>query len=120
MKMRILLFFILLSVLRCSAQTFYVSPLGNDAAIGTRAQPLASLDGARNKVRELRNKIALSDTVFVRIAPGTYYIDQPIVFTEEDSGIPQSPVVYMADTKERPVICGGFEREHRTGERSLT
>lgn len=107
--MRILLFFILLSVLPCAAQTIYVSSSGNDAAIGTREQPLASLDGARNKIRELRSKTVLSDTVFVRITPGTYYIDRPIVFTKEDSGTPQSPVVYMADTNDRPVICGGVE-----------
>jgi parallel beta-helix repeat protein len=71
--------------------------------------PLATLSGARDKIRELRSRGTVNDTIFVKILPGTYRLTEPFVLTDEDAGTVQSPVVYTAATAERPVICGGIE-----------
>ncbi|MDR2026412.1 MAG: hypothetical protein LBQ01_02490, partial [Prevotellaceae bacterium] len=39
---------------RLSATTLYMSPSGSDKNPGTKRKPLASLNGARDKIRELR------------------------------------------------------------------
>ncbi|MDP6506567.1 MAG: right-handed parallel beta-helix repeat-containing protein, partial [Planctomycetota bacterium] len=43
-------------------------------------------------------------TVFIS---GTHYLDEPVVFTQEDSGTADSPVVYTAYAGEKPVLSGG-------------
>ncbi|MDR3194167.1 MAG: right-handed parallel beta-helix repeat-containing protein [Tannerella sp.] len=104
-----------IAILLCSAlhagagHTLYVSPAGDDTQSGDRARPLASLSGARDRVRELRRQGALTDTVFVRILPGTYSLTAPLTFTGDDAATAQSPVVYAAATDERPVFCGGLQ-----------
>lgn len=95
--------------LALKAQTFYVATYGNDQAIGSREEPLASIAEARDRVRILRSQKLLSDTVFVNIAPGTYHIDEPIHFGEQDSGTAESPTIYRAADEERPVLSGGLE-----------
>ncbi len=37
-----------------SATDLYVSPTGNDASVGSLSQPLATLEAARDAVRQLR------------------------------------------------------------------
>lgn len=93
------------------AQTIYVSPEGNDSNQGTAAKPLASLEGARDKIREMRKEENLTDTVFVKIKGGTYYIQQPLILTPEDSGTKESPVVFTGEATDRPLICGGMKIE---------
>ena len=68
------------------AQTIYVSTSGDDNNPGTESQPLASISGARDKIKEMRSNGLINDTVFVRIKSGTYYISEPIEFKPEDSG----------------------------------
>jgi hypothetical protein len=46
--------------------SLYMSPAGNDVNPGARERPLASLEGARERIRALRESKKLSDTVFVR------------------------------------------------------
>ena len=91
------------------AQTFFVAVSGNDNASGTRKKPLASLNGARDKIRELRRRGNVNDTIFVKIQGGTYYMSEPLVLSEEDTGTAVSPVIFMGDDDERPVFCGGMK-----------
>jgi hypothetical protein len=90
-------------------QSLYMSPDGNDANLGTREHPLASLEGARERIKALREKKELSDTVFVRIAEGKYFLHKPFVLSGADAGSAQSPVVFTADPEHRPVFCGGMK-----------
>jgi hypothetical protein len=46
----------------------HISPNGNDLAPGTSSQPLQSLDGARNKIRQLNNDT--HDTIQVLVKGG--------------------------------------------------
>jgi len=81
----------------------WVAPDGDDRWPGTRERPLASLTGARNAIRRLQ---PLTEPVRVLILPGEYQLEEPVVFTPEDSGTPECPVVYEAAAK-TPVFSGG-------------
>ena len=63
----------------------HVSPNGNDADPGTETQPLATIDAARLKTRELVQKMAAGQ-VRVVIHGGVYRIEDPLVFTSKDGG----------------------------------
>ncbi len=74
--------------------SIYVAPDGDDAAAGTIDAPLATLDGARLKVRSLLPEAKEPVTVYFR--GGDYYMEKGVVFDEEDSGTEAAPVTYKA------------------------
>jgi hypothetical protein len=90
----------------------YVSKLGNDAWTGRLSRPNASrtdgpfatLHRAQQAARELRKR-GLAVEVVVR--GGTYFLEKPLVFSPEDSGTSEAPVVYTAYGREKPIISGG-------------
>lgn len=86
----------------------YLSPSGNDSNPGTLDKPLGTLHGARELIKEIRRRNALTDTVFVHVKGGTYYQYEPFVLSADDSGTAQSPVLFTADPADRPVFCGGM------------
>jgi len=94
---------------------FYVSPAGNDAWSGTRAEPapdgtdgpLATLQGARDAIRRLQAKGPLERPIRVLVGGGTYRVTGPIVFTSEDSGREQAPITYAAWPGQKPLVTGG-------------
>lgn len=81
-------------------QRIYVSVTGNDSAAGTLAAPLHSVGSALEKARSFPGQ----DTVYIHFAPGTYYLDEPLVFTAADS----RPMVFEGDPEDIPVISGGY------------
>ncbi|HID23277.1 MAG TPA: hypothetical protein EYP14_12860, partial [Planctomycetaceae bacterium] len=93
----------------------YVAPGGNDAWSGRLAEPnaartdgpLASLAGARDAIRRLKKRSGLNQPIHVLFAGGTYFITQPVVFTPEDSGTAEAPIVYQAAEGAEPVFHGG-------------
>ena len=85
------------------AQIFlYVSPNGRDDNPGSRDQPLASLAGARDRVRAVK-----ADSVTVQFAAGTYTFDQPVAFEKLDSGTENAPVLYRAAPGAEVRFSGG-------------
>lgn len=97
------------------AADFYVSPQGSDAWSGTLAEPsadgkdgpFASLQRARDAVRELKRSKPTDIVVYVR--GGTYVLDETLVFGLEDSGLGDSTISYAAYPGETPVISSGRE-----------
>jgi hypothetical protein len=91
------------------AVVLHVSTDGNDRWSGRRSAPdetltdgpLASLAGARDAARKIEGPVT------VLIADGTYPLHTPVVFTREDSGTAEAPVVYRAASGARPVFDGG-------------
>jgi hypothetical protein len=73
----------------------HVAPTGDDAAVGTREAPLATLAGARDRLRSLGNERA-SQPVVVEFAAGEYFFETPVEFARRDSGSPDAPIVYRA------------------------
>src|SRR5581483_9741242 len=90
-------------------------PNGNDAWTGTRAHPnpqhtdgpLASLAGARDAVRRLKERGPLSEPVHVVFAGGTYTLKEPVVFGPQDGGTENAPILYEAAPHAKPVFTGG-------------
>ncbi len=110
MKTRILpgLYFIIVMLSFSCTQNgtkLYVSPDGNDTNSGTKAQPFKSLDRAKEAVREKLQEGA-SKSVVVEIKGGNYYLEKPVVFTADDSGTENAPVIYKAAEGEEPVFTG--------------
>ena len=89
------------------AGTLYVAPDGKDAAAGDRGQPLATLPGARDRIRQMRSQGGLKEPVTVLFAEGEYALTEPAVFGPEDSGSADTPVTYTAAKGARPVFFGG-------------
>ena len=95
----------------------YVATTGDDANPGTLEKPLATVARARDRIRALREDQHGPVTIHVR--GGTYYLSEPLVFTAEDCGSGQAPIVYRAYADERPTLTGGVPlqaawTQHRT------
>lgn len=88
----------------------FVAPAGNDTDPGTAEQPLATLAGARDRIRAIKSDGGLPPggvCVFVR--DGTYSVRETIAFDEHDSGTAESPIIYQADEGAKPRFTGGVE-----------
>lgn len=113
--------FFLAAIVLCAAgfswgDTFlYVAPNGNDAWTGRTADPaqdatdgpLATLAGARDKIREIKSRDGLLDAITVYLRGGVYPITEAITFSAQDSGTGDSPITYASYEGEIPVIHGG-------------
>ena len=93
----------------------YVAPEGKDAwtgrlrlpnADGTDG-PVASLQGARDAIRRIKEAGPLSRPVEVIVADGTYPLTEPLRLTPQDSGTDRCPIVYRAASGAKPVFTGG-------------
>ncbi|MBO5369558.1 MAG: right-handed parallel beta-helix repeat-containing protein [Clostridia bacterium] len=74
---------------------FYVAKDGNNSNAGTEDAPFATIEGARDAIREAKKAGTLGkDGAVVYIREGEYYIENSIVFNSEDSGTKDAPVVY--------------------------
>ncbi len=73
--------------------TLYVAPTGNDNAAGSEGAPLATLYGAQQKVKSLKQSGA--GAIEVIFAEGDYYT-RNVTFDSTDSGTAEAPVVYKA------------------------
>ncbi|MBJ2175951.1 right-handed parallel beta-helix repeat-containing protein [Aureibaculum sp. A20] len=90
--------------------SFYVTLEGSDSQNGTRIKSsFATLEKARNTIRELKQKGKLNKPVTVYIKGGTYQLSEPFVLTSEDSGTEEFPITYRAYENEKPIISGGLE-----------
>jgi len=87
------------------AEEYYVSPDGADANPGSFEQPFKSIGRAQSQVRRSANRAKQPLTVHFR--GGTYYLNDPIVFSVEDSGSAKNPVVYSAYKDETVILSGG-------------
>jgi hypothetical protein len=85
---------------------FYVATGGSDANPGTADKPLATIDKARQAVRE---KLAggAKGEIKVVIREGTYRLPETLTFGPEDSGSRDCPVVYAVYPGEDVVVSGG-------------
>jgi len=89
--------------------TFYVAPDGSDGNPGTTEQPLASLAGARDALRE--TGLLGRESLEVIFRAGLYDLSETVVFTAADSGTPTAPVLYRGERGAEVVISGGQRLE---------
>ncbi|BDS05854.1 peptidase [Oceaniferula spumae] len=97
---------------------FYVSPEGSDEWTGTSAKPddqksdgpFATLERARDAVREL--KVKKAGDIVVLIREGNYRLDKTVVFSLEDSGKDGTTITYAAYPGETPIFSSGKQISH--------
>lgn len=87
------------------SNNLYVSTDGDDGNPGTLEQPLRTFRAAQMAVRTLRRTWRGAIGFYFR--QGTYYLDETIVFTPDDSGEQQAPTIYSSYPGERAVLSGG-------------
>ncbi len=85
----------------------YVSPNGDDTADGTFDAPLATLKGAKNKVRAILPTADGAVSVYFR--GGDYLMTEGVTFDETDSGKEGAPVKYAAYPDEEVRFIGGVK-----------
>ena len=97
-----------------SPAAFYIAPNGNDTWSGTLREPnaqrtdgpFATLGRAQEAARSSRHEPGSTVGVTVRIR-GTHRLSRPMVFTHNDSGTAESPVIYTTYSGETAVLSGG-------------
>lgn len=112
-KLAIILLITMLPVFSLAAysQNIYISPDGRDTNSGTRENPLATLNGARDMARKIR-KTAPSDKPLEIIAlAGEYFMLQPLELGNEDSGTSLSPLVFKSETDSKARFTAGVRIE---------
>ena len=88
------------------AADFHVSPAGTDTNPGTSVKPFATLERARDAVRQ--SKIGNPESkIEVVVHGGTYELARPFELTAADSGSAKAPVVYRARKGGTARISGG-------------
>jgi hypothetical protein len=100
----------LLQLFACSAQELrlYVEPGGDDAHPGTARQPLASPEGARDRIRALRNGGESGRSIRVIFRNGRYFLKQPLILESRDGGTVEHPVHYEAEENGSVTWSGGL------------
>ncbi len=96
--------------LTCYAKDFYVSPAGSDTHPGTAEKPFQTLQRAQQAVRAVN--ASMNENITVHIAAGDYILDEPVTFTDQDSGSNGCKVVYRSS--------GGPGQARLLGGRRLT
>ncbi len=90
------------------AQDIYVTADGNNNNPGTKEKPVATLEAARNLIRQYK---AIHDLpkggITVWIGKGQYDQQMPFVLNENDSGEPDAPIVWRSLPNENVSITGG-------------
>ena len=87
--------------------TVHVAPNGSDAHDGTAAEPLASLAGARDVVRQIKTKNP-GRRIQVLFADGVYRPHETVVFGLEDSGTEEQVITYAAAPGARPIFTAAM------------
>jgi len=90
------------------AAELHLSPNGSDTNSGTRARPFATLERARDAVRQLRQDSRLGrGGVTIWLGGGDYLRTNSLELTTADSGTPEVPVIWRAHGNERVRLLGG-------------
>jgi catechol 2,3-dioxygenase-like lactoylglutathione lyase family enzyme len=96
----------------------HVAPSGNDAASGSRDDPLATLAAARDRIRAPRAGAAdpFAETVRVILHEGEYRFGETVRFGGADSGTVPAPIVYAAAPGADVRFTGGRRLDRRRWE----
>ncbi len=85
----------------------YISPKGSDANTGTKKQPLATIQEAQQRVRNIISR-GLDRDIVVYLSDGTYKLNSPLIFDKKDGGNDFYTVTYKAAPDSKPMISGGI------------
>lgn len=86
----------------------YLSPTGSDEnGDGSLENPWQTVIKARDYIRTINQ--GLSNDIHVYLRGGTYYVDNVVTFTKEDSGKNGVIIYYENYEDETPILSGGKE-----------
>ena len=112
-KQHISVLYLIVSALFCAdvfAKDFYVAPDGNDLNNGAKDSPFATIDRAREALREHKKQIGFPEGGFnVWLREGSFELHESVVFDFHDSGTADKPVVYSAYPGETVSVRGGID-----------
>ncbi|KJD34371.1 hypothetical protein PK35_00765 [Tamlana nanhaiensis] len=93
------------------AADIWVSTTGSDANLGTKNSPLATVNMALRKARNMRrlNDVGIKDGIQIILMDGTYVLNEPIFIRPEDSGTAESPTWIISQNETTPIISGGIQ-----------
>lgn len=103
--------FLLLIVFPLRATEIWVSVDGKDSYEGTKERPLATLNMALRKARNMRrlNEPSIKNGIHIILMDGVFNLNEPVFIRPEDSGTAESPTVIQADVNSTPVLNGGIQ-----------
>ncbi len=95
--------------LQSMAVDIHVSTAGNDGYPGTSAQPMATLQAAVRKARDIRRTHGspLQEPLRILLHDGRYQPTETLVIRPEDGGTETSPLIILAQPGSRPILSGG-------------
>ncbi len=104
-----LFFNVTITLFKVSAADIYVSTKGNDANIGSKDKPLATIHFALRKARELRrlDDTSIKNGIKIIIEGGIYQLHETVILRPEDSGTLESPTEIIAAPHANVVMSGG-------------
>ena len=89
------------------ANALYVATNGSDQNDGSEASPLQTLEGARDRIRQIKAESGLpKGGIVVYLKEGTYSREATFTLTGEDSGTAESPIIYRAFGNDKVIITG--------------
>lgn len=84
---------------------YYVSKNGDDGNPGTKDAPFKTIQAAKDAVRNVNRQ--MQGDIVVNIMAGTYYLDETLDFSNEDSAYNGHKIIYRGIGDNKPVISGG-------------
>ncbi len=91
-----------------NAHQIYVATDGDNGNLGTLAEPLATMEAARDAARTYKDTYGMPDDgIIVNFRGGNYYHDKTIWFNSYQDGEPDKPVIYRSYPGESARIIGG-------------
>jgi hypothetical protein len=89
------------------ARDYYVATDGNDVNAGTIEKPFATLEKARDTIRQTKARALAAGGITVYLRDGSYFRTQSFTLTEQDSGEQSKPIAYRAYPGEEVRLIGG-------------
>lgn len=86
---------------------FHVAPDGSDDQPGSKSEPFATLERARDEIRKRKQQGSLAGPVTVLVRGGTYHFAKSLELDVRDSGTPAAPIVWRAATDQEVRLSGG-------------
>jgi len=87
----------------------YMTTQGDDSWDGSKDRPLKSIEGARDKIREMKREKIYNDTIRINIGEGLYRMQSTFSLGPEDSGTKVAPVIYQGSVTGSTIISGGIK-----------
>ena len=95
---------------KLGAVTYYVAP--GASGNGSEEAPFGTIEQAKSEVRRQIASGYPKEGIVVILKGGTYVLEKPLFFGQEDSGTEEAPVIWMAQPGEQVVFTTGKIIDH--------